>query len=280
MEERKRLQGVALENVANWKAQATQEPQGKSPLVIKVLPDDWGVAAQAATKEYGKVFACLNMASAYVLGGGYLKGTGAQEENMFRRTDCHFSDLANLKQSQEIEFEKVVFKKRFHTDEEKALVCATEGKVYLDVTPRVCIKGPEDSTREDLGYALLEESQIFPFYELRAAALDLRAKKSPNALIDPEKIEAATRIRIKAQLNTLKDNNIRHVVLSAFGCGVYKNSAKLVARVYHEEIRLLEASFDVIIFAVFYPGYGPDNHVEFASEFQGDPQATKAVSVE
>lgn len=42
------------------------------------------------TKEHGKVFAVLNMANAYVAGGGYVEGMPAQEENMFRRTDCHY----------------------------------------------------------------------------------------------------------------------------------------------------------------------------------------------
>ena len=39
----------------------------------------------------GTLFASLNMANAYGPGGGYTHGMVAQEENMFRRTDCHFS---------------------------------------------------------------------------------------------------------------------------------------------------------------------------------------------
>ena len=52
---------------------------------------DWGDVALKYTKLYGEIFAVLNMANARVAGGGYIEGKSAQEENMFRRTDCHFS---------------------------------------------------------------------------------------------------------------------------------------------------------------------------------------------
>lgn len=35
-------------------------------------------------------FAMLDMANAYGPGGAYREGAPAQEENLFRRTDCHF----------------------------------------------------------------------------------------------------------------------------------------------------------------------------------------------
>ena len=53
-----------------------------------MLPGDWGDVTLALTKRYGKCFAVLNMANAYSFGGGYAHGQVAQEENMFRRTDC------------------------------------------------------------------------------------------------------------------------------------------------------------------------------------------------
>ena len=46
------------------------------------------------TRRYGTLFASLNMANAYGPGGGYTHGMVAQEENMFRRTDCHVEPLA------------------------------------------------------------------------------------------------------------------------------------------------------------------------------------------
>ncbi|HMQ21561.1 MAG TPA: DUF2263 domain-containing protein, partial [Planctomycetota bacterium] len=56
---------------------------------IEVHPGDWGDVTLNVTKAYGERFAVLNMANAYVPGGAYVEGAIAQEENMFRRTDCH-----------------------------------------------------------------------------------------------------------------------------------------------------------------------------------------------
>jgi hypothetical protein len=56
---------------------------------ITVVPDDWGVATARVTREAGEPFAVSNMANAFVPGGAYVEGAIAQEENLFRRTDCH-----------------------------------------------------------------------------------------------------------------------------------------------------------------------------------------------
>lgn len=196
------------------------------------------------TREFGVIFAALNMANAYVFGGGYVEGMIAQEENMFRRTDCHFAD-AHFDRAQD-EYEK------HHTD----LLEARNGRVYLDVSrPRVCIRNSEDRSRPDLGYALLDEAEIFPFYELRAAAQDLRRGQSFDCR------ECSK--RVAAQLDTCIAAGLRHVVLSAFGCGAFLNPASEVARCYYDAIAQRRDSFDVIAFAIFHAGYGADNFGPF-----------------
>ena len=185
---------TALGNVDRWKKYSKQ--QTSAPCVIRVLKDDWGAAAAAVTAEFGQVFAVLNMANATVAGGGYLDGMPAQEENMFRRTDCHFQVTGGSTEKTMI----------FYPPHKTALLNAENGKVFLDVErPRVCVRGPE---AED--YRWLDKTEVFPFYELRAAAQDCRRMKfsAENA-----------RERIKAQFATLKEKKVKHVVLSAFGCG-------------------------------------------------------------
>src|SRR5262245_51884204 len=94
------------------------------------------------------------------------------------------------------------------------LLSADDGVVYLDTTnPRICIRGPEDRTTPALGYKWLREEEVFPFYELRAAAQDLRDGSVFNL--------RAARRRVAAQLNTLSKHGIRHAVLGAFGCGAF-----------------------------------------------------------
>jgi len=56
-------------------------------------------------------------------------------------------------------------------------------------------------------------------------------------------------------------------VLSAFGCGAFQNPADQVASIYKEELEASLDKFDKIIFAIFDPGYPPDNFVPFEKVF-------------
>ena len=124
----------------------------------------------------------------------------------------------------------------------------------------MCIRGPEKRGTPDLGYDLLADDQIFPFYELRAAAVDLRSGEAYN--------HEETRKRVAAQLDTLIEAGIRHVVLSAFGCGAFMNPATYVASAYHEALKERHMHFDVVVFGIFNAGYGPNNFAPFKDEFE------------
>jgi hypothetical protein len=142
-----------------------------------------------------------------------------------------------------------------------ALLNAEHGRVLLDTQhPRVCLRGAEQRDRADLGYAWLAKKDVFAFYELRAAALDLRDGRRFDPVIAGAKIDA--------QLDTLIEAGVRHAVLSAFGCGAFANPADQVARLYAQALRARAGSFDCVAFAIFYPGYGPDNFTPFEQVFQ------------
>ena len=218
---------------------------------------DWGELTLRMTKMFGKTFAVLNMANAYAPGGGYLSGCAAQEENMFRRTDCHFSLSGDLR----------------YTKEESALLNAKNNKVYLDIhNPRVCIRGREfardptvSCTRVNIGYNWLTDDDIFPFYELRAAAIDRRRVPDGEAWNAHEK--AGSEARVLAMLNTLVDNKVRHVVLGAFGCGAFNNPTEDVAKIFKEKLETLASNFDVVAFGIYHAGYGPRNIDSFKKGF-------------
>ena len=85
-----------------------------------------------------------------------------------------------------------------YSDAMHRLVSGADGRVYLDTTsPRVCLKGPEE--RDGLGYGLLAEEDVFPFFELRSAAIDMRgaSQKSYD--------DAELRKRVAAQLDTCRE---------------------------------------------------------------------------
>ena len=245
---------LAQENAARWAA-APLRPLETSVkrCVVEVLPGDWGDVTLQMSKKYGATFASLNMANAYGPGGGYTDGMIAQEENMFRRTDCHFSlDRTHL-----------VFDGDdwVYPPEHSSLLNAEEGRVYLDtVRPRVCIRGAEDRSREDLGYPWLADEDVFQFFELRSAAVDLRDGSRYD--------HTETRRRVAAQLDTLIERGVRHAVVSAFGCGAFRNPAQYVAAAYREVLESRAAQFDVIAFGIFHAGYGPNNFAPFEQAFK------------
>jgi hypothetical protein len=104
-----------------------------------------------------------------------------QEENMFRRSSCHFYVAATDMDAA-----------REYVPAMTRLLEGKDGRVYLDAArPRVCIRGNEAD-----GYPWLPRDAWFPFLELRAAADDLRGGKRFN----PDSM----RRKIEAQLDTLQ----------------------------------------------------------------------------
>ena len=236
----------AASNLADWQRKfLNQNDNINKKTSIEVFSGDWGEITKILTKKYGYCFAVLNMANAHVPGGGYLEGLVAQEENMFRRTDCHFSINVNT-----------LDENGYYLKEYTDLINGENNVVYLDYeNPRICIRGQEFKNREDLGYRWLSEDEIFPFYEMRSAAIDLRTgvKFSEKECVK----------RVRAQFNTLKKYKIKHVVLGAHGCGAFLNPPEKVANVYRKVIKEFTDDFKVIAFAIFNAGYGPDNYSVF-----------------
>ena len=236
--------GLAAQNLARWRSAARSS--GAAPSKVAVYGDDWGEVTGRVTRSFGRAFAVLNMANALVPGGNYLEGSPAQEENMFRRTDCHFSITEAVYDAESNRYLPEV------TD----LLNARGGRVLLDAdSPRVCVRGPEDREARGLGYRWLDDGEVFPFLELRAAAVDLRDGSAFDA--------AEMGRRIGAQFDTLEAAGVRHAVLSAFGCGAFLNPAAEVAELYCAELAKRLDRFDHVAFAIFAPGYGPDNLTPF-----------------
>nr|WP_255216630.1 poly(ADP-ribose) glycohydrolase domain-containing protein [Pseudenhygromyxa sp. WMMC2535] len=247
-----RFHRQAAANLARWR-EARAAAGGPPSPGVQVIAGDWGEVCAGLTKAWGQTFAVLNMANAYRPGGAYVEGTAAQEENLFRRSDCHFA-LGRDEMDPQTERYLPAYTR---------LINGVDGRVLLDAErPRVCVRGPEIREREDLGYAWLEPEAIFPFYELRAAALDLRDGRPFDRGI--------AQAKIAAQLDTLIAAGLRHAVLSAFGCGAFGNPAGIVAALYRDALAARAGAFDCVAFGIFDPGYGPDNYTPFAAAF-ADP---------
>ncbi len=149
---------------------------------------------------------------------------------------------------------------RYHRAESD-LINAKHDRVYLDVErPRVCIKGPEVAGAPGAGYEPLARDDLFLFYELRAAAVDLRPSRAEGPYAGSRPFDRAQMAkRIEAQLATLEQKGVQHAVLSAFGCGAFLNPAHEVAQLYREAILRRRDAFELIAFAIYDPGCACNN---------------------
>jgi hypothetical protein len=281
-----RLRELANLNMAIWEKMSADSnndklltSESKLRMNVYLVSEDTLDCAQRLTMLYGKTFAVLNMANAFRIGGGYLGGSGAQEENIFRRTSVSF----------EIEDYHINPKDPRHYAEEMTnLINADDANdfVYMNTNWSVCFRKSERFAPGNIqGYDFMASSEVFPFYELRSAALNKNALMSEikknvvyskeqwwssfvSVHMDEQKIKVDTVRRIRAQLNTCRMFGVRHVVLSAFGCGAFGQDPSMVAEVYKELlINEFYESFDVVAFAIYYAGFGEDNYKVFVQQF-------------
>jgi uncharacterized protein (TIGR02452 family) len=187
----------------------------------------------------------LNMASDVTPGGGVVRGAGAQEENLFRRTDY----LCSLFQYSRKALQYANCGVGLNAVHQYPLD-RLNGAVY---SPGVTVfRGNEAD-----GYPFLRET--YPVDFLAVAALNLRDKPLSQWAVNGDgdyiysKEEAQTMLfKIHLLLRIAKATRHRRLVLSAFGCGAFMNPAKEVARLFDEALHDEEfaSSFSHIVFAI------------------------------
>jgi hypothetical protein len=207
---------VYLESVQTSTRQARSELEN-GPTTVSVLKRDCLEAAADIIQNFGVKPAVLNMANAHFFGGGYLHGAGAQEENIFRRTGCYLNTGMGILSASP---DKNVVNSSKYTSDFSDQVFGLHG--HVPVFEGVCFK-----TEEADGYRIRDD--VFPFFELRSAAQNL---KSEYDVFD----EALCETQIRAQFRSLAMIRAQAVVLSAFGCGAFHNPPDRVAAVYKRVI--------------------------------------------
>ena len=193
-------------------------------------------------KEQGFNPAVLNMASASNPGGGVIRGAGAQEENLFRRSNLfksmyQFADYASMYGIPKSESQ---YPLNFHF-----------GGIY---TPNAFFfRGLEKD-----GYPLLDGPIILSVISVAAINLSRHEISVQDYLsVTKNKIQTILRIGI--------DHGHDALVLSAFGCGAFGNDpyvmASLFLKVLHEPE--FENSFRKIVFAIVDDHNSKGNYASF-----------------
>ena len=189
-----------------------------------------------AMLKYGGDCIGLNFANEHHVGGGYLNGAFAQEEDLCRRCPELYMALDNAKKVN-----------NFYP--------LKPGKVII--TRDVGILRNDD-------YSIINGQKFLHFMTAAMPNLNNIKFKSMNDYIK------YISIIIKSVLHAAAINNFRYLVLGAFGCGAFKNNPKIIASLFKNIIESdFPNVFEKIEFAILCPKSSDNkNFLEFKNVFK------------
>ena len=208
---------------------------------VKVINEDCLVLCEQLVNERRKPLV-LNMANATSPGGGYRKGDGAQEENIFRRSDYYHSldgELADKDRSERL----------FCTPKGDLKPLSGFANYYpMDEFGAIYTSGITvfRGTEQD-GYPYKKE----PLYDMCAIAM-AAYRDPPLTPKNTLENKAAMNTHRKIQSVFAIGYHQKHdcLVLSALGCGAFHNPPEHVARLFKSVIYQYAGYFDTIYFAI------------------------------
>ena len=170
---------------------------------------------------------CLNFASAKNPGGGFLKGSSAQEESLARSSSLYLSLIR--------------FKKPFYEYNKRSPGVYTDRIIF---SPRITF------FKDDRGKTV--PARVFSV--ITSPAVNAGATREEQT-----EISRLMRVRMGKVLSVAAEHGVRRLVLGAFGCGVFKNDPKVVAAMWKELLAedVFRGAFDHIVFAC----YGPEENL-------------------
>lgn len=215
--------------------------------VFKITNQTTLEAALELVSTVGRGVGVLNFASAKNPGGGFLRGTQAQEESLARSSTLY----ASLSSPQCKDF--------YEYHKQSGDLLYSDRMIYT----RNCVV-----FRDDAGNLLPRPYEIDV---LTAAAPNLRAieEKFCGEVLDKQKslVRGAITHRIRKLLTIFAKHHCHSLVLGAWGCGVFGNDPNIVAEAFRIFLsREFENRFRRVHFAI----YGSDDNLEaFRIWFQG-----------
>ncbi len=204
---------------------------------VEVREGDCLVVARELV-EGGEPETCvLNMASAGNPGGGAHSGRGAQEEHLFRSSDYFRSLYRFVDYGASYGVPRAA--ESYPLDRDHGGVFSRGVAVF---------RGPE---RE--GYPLLARPWRCNFVAVPAISHPPVVPGPADGVprLTPA-MEAATRRKIRTILRIARANGQRALVLSAFGCGAFRNPPRHMAELFRDELAAPEfrAAFGRVVFAI------------------------------
>jgi uncharacterized protein (TIGR02452 family) len=179
-----------------------------------------------AEEDSGLKTAVLNFASAKNPGGGFLGGAVAQEESLARSSSLYASLTKDL----------TMYKfNRAHT--------TFLYSDYMIYSPKVLF------WMDDHGKFFEEPVQVDV---ITSPAPNKNAMLQHSRQEEIDQIEAAFKVRIDKLFALALSQQVECMILGAWGCGVFRNDPKLVARYFKEALDTkYKGQFKRIVFAIY-----------------------------
>ena len=192
---------------------------------IEVVEGTTGDTGRRLAKKTGGHVALLNFASAKNAGGGYVRGTKAQEEDL-----CRCSLLYHALKEQP----------GYYRANRK---CGTN--LYTD---HMIYTQGASFFRADGTYNLLDAEDV--------VKLDVITAPAPNAgaaMEGPAEAETALRRRAGYVLAVAASRGVSDLVLGAWGCGVFRNDPEMVADAFGHWLESdgFRGAFKRVVFAIY-----------------------------
>ena len=184
----------------------------------------------------------LNFASAKNPGGGFLGGSRAQEESLARSSALY----ASLQAAPEYYDQNRRARSTLYTD-------------HAIVSPGVPVFRDDDGTLMDRPY----EVTFFTMPAVNAGAL------RPGGG-DHAKVEPVMAGRVEKVLAFAAADGFEHLVLGAWGCGVFRNDPRMIARLFFDAL-FGDGGWGRksrhVVFAVYDPTGTSENRIAFEETF-------------
>lgn len=263
----------SIVTLPDWKEMAENSVLYSEPIIldtsalplynteVKVENTDCLIAANNL-KLQGLNPVVLNMASSKNPGGGVMGGAGAQEENLFRRSNLFKSMYQFAQYAEEYGLKRSV--KQYPLDK-------NYGGVY---TPNAVVFRGTQAT----GYPLFKQPHVLSF----VAVAGISHPKLIKGRLAPEEV-IVTKNKIRTIFRIALKHGHDSMVLGALGCGAFCNPPAQIARLFHEVMdeKEFRNHFQVITFAIIEDhnsrrGHNPEgNFVPFQHEFDNYNNETK-----
>ena len=208
-----------------WKAKFDKPKETSLANIIFLNEDCLLTVSKYITNHPFKKTCLLNMASYKTPGGGVKKGSMAQEEELARRTNL-----------------------MYHIDKSDFYPLELDEYIYSK-----SIRILKNPNYENINM----DNSMGDFSVISVPAIKISEFEGTK-----DEYEFYTDLKIQTIFEIPKQNDVKNIILSAFGCGAYKNDPHYIASIFKKYIQIYKPYYENIIFSIIQDSNSVANNFE------------------